>query len=190
MADLALSCACGSVAGVLRSASPETGTHAQCYCSSCRAGEVYAGAPDPAPAPIGIFQTSPHLMTLSSGTKNLAVFSFGPRNLLRWHATCCGCAMFNTPRNPKISFVGIRTNRLSDLGPIGPVTGSAFKRLPNGKTKHTGLRSLLVAAVVRILRNRVSGRWRQTPLFDAKTAQPMSDVTVVSWAKRKALLAK
>lgn len=189
MADLPLSCECGQITGVLRDASPATGTHAQCYCSSCRAGEVYAGAPDPAPDPVQIFQTSPYLLDITGGAEHIRAFSFGPRNLLRWQAACCGCALFNTPRNPKMSFVGIRTNRLGATDALGPITGSAFMRLPNGKTKHKGLRNLLVNAVVRIAKNRFSGRWQQNPLFDGN-GKAKSEITVISWAARKALLAK
>jgi len=189
MADLALSCACGAIQGVVRDASPQTGTHAKCYCSSCRAGELHAGAADPAPEAVEIYQTSPHMLDITQGADKLAAFSFGPRNLIRWRAPCCNCTMFNTPRNPKMSFVGIRTNRLSDTDAIGPITGFAFKRLPNGKSQHKGLPRLLTSAVARIAGNRFSGRWRANPLFDVDSATPITDVVLVSWAGRRALLA-
>lgn len=189
MTDLTFQCSCGALKGEVHDASPATGTHAECFCSSCRAGEVYAGAVDPASDPVGIFQTSPHRMQITSGAENLAVFSFGPKNLLRWHASCCGSPLFNTPRNPKVSFVGIRTNRLSDTSVLGPVVGQAFMRTANGKTKHKGLRKLVIDALIRIAGNRFSGRWKETPLFDVEAAVPVADVTLVSWAARKALLA-
>lgn len=189
MSALPFQCECGTVQGQISNASAKTGTHAECFCQSCRAGELYARAPDPAPGPIGIFQTSPHLVQITSGQDKLAVFSFGEKNLLRWQAACCGSPLFNTPRNPKLSFVGIRTNRLADTDAIGPVVGQAFVPTAGGKAKHKNLRKLMFSALARIAGNRLSGRWKQTPFFDAKTGNPIAPIKVVSRAERKALFA-
>lgn len=188
MADVPFACRCGNVSGVLKDAGPRTGTHAVCFCASCRAGDVFSGDTDPAPDPVGIYQTSPHLMTLTQGAEHLEVFSFGTKNLLRWRAACCGQAMFNTPRSPKMSFVGVRTTCIKDTAPLGPVVGRAFVPVAGKKPRHENLRALLINAVARIAGNRISGRWKQNPLFDTQTNTPLHDVTIVTSAERVALL--
>lgn len=188
MPDLAFSCSCGALQGVIANASPRTGTHAACHCQSCRAGELYTGAPDPAPAPVAIFQTSPHRVQITKGAEHLAPFSFGPKNLLRWRATCCGQAMFNTPRNPAVSFVGIRTTCIKDPSSLGAIQCEAFVPTKDGKTRHKGIWKLAAGPLSRMIANRLSGRWKDTPFFDAETRQPVAAVTVVPKDERKALL--
>lgn len=174
---------------MVRNATPATGSHAECFCEGCRAGELYTGAPDPAPAPVGIFQTSPHQLDIIKGHEHLAVFSFGPKNLLRWHASCCGSPLFNSMRNPKVSFVGMRTNLFADTTALGPVITQSYIPAPNGKTRHEGIYGLIWQAVLRIAKNRITGRWKQTPLFDVVSDSPVAPVTLVSKADRRALLA-
>ncbi|UWR21457.1 DUF6151 family protein [Sulfitobacter sp. S190] len=184
MTDVSFSCVCGKICGTVLQAGPARGTHAQCHCKSCRRGEIQKAPDAEAPDLIGIYQTSPHLLRIETGKDLLGAFSYGPRNLLRWYATCCGSAMFNSPRNPKMAFVGIRTDRLADTDAIGPVTGRAFVPTKGGKTRHEGLRTLVVNAVTRILGNRFSGRWKETPLFDLPDATPVASVEVIAPADR------
>ena len=188
MPDVAFSCSCGTLTGNIIGASPKTGDHAVCYCTSCRAGEVYAGAPDPAPDPIGVFQTAPHRIQIKTGQDQLAPFSFGPKNLLRWQAKCCGRAMFNTPRNPGLSFVGVRTTCLADTSAIGPIRSKGFIPTKDGKQRHEGLYALMFTALRRMIGKRLSGRWKDTPFFDTATRQPTAPVTLVSKEERCALL--
>ena len=188
MADVAFSCACGGLTGSIIDASPKTGSHAVCFCTSCRAGEVYSGAPDPAPDPIGVFQTSPHRINITSGQDQLAPFSFGPKNLLRWQAKCCGTAIFNTPRNPGLSFVAIRTTCLEETSTIGPVRSKGFIPTQDGKQRNEGLYALIFNAMCRMIGKRLSGRWKDTPFFDIETRRPIAPVTLVSKEERRALL--
>jgi len=188
MSDVPFSCSCGAVKGTLSDASPRTGSHAICHCKSCRQGEVFAGSKDPAPNPVTIFQTSPHRLHIAEGQDRIAVFSFGEKNLLRWYASCCGKTLFNTPRNPRISFVGISTDCLSDTDSIGPVIGRGFIPVAGGKTRHEGLAKLIWGGLSRVVVNRVTGRWRDTPLFDVSRGTPIKPVQVVPAAARKALL--
>ncbi len=188
--DVVFSCSCGTIKGVLRGVSPAAGTHAECYCSDCRAAEVYTGQPDPSPAPVGLFQTTPDLVSFTQGYEKLAVFSFGRKNLLRWHASCCGSILFNTVRNPKIAFASIRTNLLQDTAAIGPSVASAFIPTPSGKPKHKGLGRFVMQAVPRITAARLSGRWKQTPFFDLETLEPVRPVQIVDRAKRAQIHAR
>ncbi len=187
--DVAFRCSCGTIRGTLRGVAPSTGSHAVCYCADCRAAEVFSGQPDPAPDPVGLFQTSPDRVSFRQGHDQLAVFAFGPKNLLRWHAKCCGSIMFNTMRNPKVSFASIRTNLLEDQESLGPVIASAFIATASGKPTHKGLHRFIWGAFQRIVGARLSGRWKDTPFFNTDTLEPVRPVQVVDKAKRAQILA-
>ncbi|MGJ8546989.1 MAG: DUF6151 family protein [Sulfitobacter sp.] len=190
MKNVAISCACAKINGAVIGVSPRTGNHAQCFCRSCRAGHVYCGAPDPAPGPVALFQTTPDRLRIDGGMDHLRVFSFGPKNLLRWYAGCCGTPLFNTPRNPKISFIGINYDLFADKAPLGPLRGQAHIPAPGGKTRHKGLHHLLWGGMSRAARHFLSGDWRHNLLFDAKDGLPIIPVVVVCDADRRALLPK
>ena len=188
--DIQFSCKCGTLKGTLRGAHPRSGTHAECFCADCRAAEIHLGQPDPAPNPVGIFQTTPDRIQLDAGHDKLAVFSFGEKNLLRWYASCCGAPLFNTMRTPKFAFVGIRTNRLDDTGPLGPIVGRGFIPVKGGKPKHEGLSYLILGMATRVIGARLSGRWKQTPFFDTNTLTPVRDIQVLPKDTRASLLPK
>ena len=189
MHDAPFRCACGAVKGVLHNATPTGGNHVVCYCGSCRAGALYCGENDPGADGVALFQTTPDNITFIQGKELISPFAFGPRNLLRWKATCCGSFLFSTPRNPKVPLVGLFTQRLEDPSVIGPVKSRAFVPQPGStKTKHENLPALL-RVFGRIAAARLSGRWRKTALFDTTTEQPIAPITLVSKAEKKALLA-
>ncbi|APE42934.1 hypothetical protein BOO69_05475 [Sulfitobacter alexandrii] len=187
-APLDLTCTCGQIEGHLRNFSPRMGTHAECFCKDCRAAELYLHQPDPAPGAVGVFQSTPDHLILTKGSEHLAVFSFGEKNLLRWYASCCGTPLFNTPRDPRMSFVAIRTAAIADTAALGPVTAQAFIPAGNDKTRHKGIIRLVGAAVARIALRRITGRWRDNPLFDTDSATPVRPVTVLAQGTRSRLL--
>jgi hypothetical protein len=188
--DVAFACVCGKLAGTVRGLSPGAGTHAECHCASCRAAEIYCHRPDPGQEGVGIFQTTPDRIEITQGAEHLAVFSFGPKNILRWYAGCCDMPLFNTTRSPKFSFVGIRTNCLSGTAALGPVVGHAFVPKPDGGTRHEGFLRFLTGTLARVARQRLSGRWRVTPFFDPETGEPTRPVHVIPKAERDALKAR
>nr|WP_281403109.1 DUF6151 family protein [Sulfitobacter aestuariivivens] len=181
-------CTCGKIEGHLTDFTPSMGTHAVCHCRSCRAGELQCGAPDPGEDGVHIFQISPHRLKITKGADHLAVFSFGPNNLLRWYASCCGAPLFTTPRNPRTAFVGVRATGFDSVDVVGPVAGHAFKLAKNGKTKHEGLMTFIWGAAQRIAMGRITGRWKQTPLFDAASGQPVATIEVLPKSRRSELL--
>tara|TARA_R110002049_G_scaffold23781_6_gene84777 strand:- start:160359 stop:160823 length:465 start_codon:yes stop_codon:yes gene_type:complete len=149
---------------------------------------VYCDQPDPAPDPVPLYQTTPAQLRFDSGLDRLEVFSFGPKNILRWRAGCCGAPMLNTLRNPKISFVGLHTQRLTAPEALGRLRGYAFVPGAQGRTKHTGTATFVWGMIKRSLLARITGRWRETPLFDVTTGQPIAPIQLVPKDARKALL--
>ncbi len=185
--DLPFSCDCGILHGVLVGANGSNGTRAECFCHDCRAAEVYAGQPDPAPGPVQLYQSVPNRVRIDGGKDQLAAFAFGEKGPLRWQAQCCGATMFLTGRSPKLSFTSFRTDRLQDDSPLGPVRAQAFVRKENGKRGHRGLARFISGFAGRALAARVTGSWKQTPFFDTTTGKPVSDIHIVTKAERDAL---
>ncbi len=171
MANVPFTCACGTVKGVLHEVGK--GNHARCFCQSCRAAEIHTGAADPGDRGVTLYQTSADCVSFSTGQDHLAVFSFGPKNLLRWHTSCCGGLLFNTLRSPKFSFAAIRTDKLENTTALGPVRSRGFIPDANDKQRHEGLVPMISGMLWRAISRRINGRWKQTPFFDAATLKPV-----------------
>ncbi len=185
-ADPKFACDCNTLRGTLVGAGPANGTRAECFCHDCRAAEVYAGQPDPAPGAVQLYQTVPRRVRIDAGADQLAPFSFSETGMLRWQARCCGATMFLTARSPKLSFTSFRTDRLEDPDALGPVVARAFVRKANGKRGHEGLPRFLFGFATRALGARLTGRWKDTPFFDSD-GNPVADVHIVTQAERDAL---
>jgi hypothetical protein len=167
-----------------------SGNHALCFCQSCRAADIYTGDPDPGSNGITVYQTTPDKTSFEAGQDQLAVFSFGPKNLLRWQAGCCGTLLFNTLRSPKASFTALRAERVSDKAVLGPVRSRGFIPKENGKHRHEGIRPLILGMLWRLLVGRITGRWKQTPFFDVATLEPVAKIQVLPKGERGRLLAQ
>lgn len=187
MTTVPFSCSCKTVKGTVANATPRAGNHLACFCASCRAGALYCGADDPLADGVQLFQTTADQITITDGIDRVIPFSFGPRNLLRWKADCCGVQICSSPRNPGISFVGMITDRLDNHDTIGPVNSRAFVPQKDGTTKNENFGGFLRVLAFTILK-RFTGGWRNTPLFDAETKQPIAPVILVSRAEKTALL--
>ncbi|WP_370401026.1 DUF6151 family protein [Sulfitobacter sp. JB4-11] len=185
--DLPFACTCNTLLGTLLGVSGSNGTRAACFCTDCRAAEVYAGQPDPAPGPVHLYQTTPDKVRFDAGLDQLVVFSFSPKGLLRWQAKCCGAILFNTVRSPKVPFASLRTDRLTDTSALGPVVAQAFVRKPDGTQGHQGGSRFVLGMLTRVLPCLLSGRWKRTPFFDVATGAPIREVHIVPKADRAAL---
>lgn len=159
----------------------------RCYCSSCRAAACFTTGIDPEERGVTLFQTTPDKISFQQGHSKLAVFSFTPRKLLRYRASCCGVQMFTMLPTPKFALAGIMTNLLKDTSAIGPVASEAFIPRPDGSTKHSSVLKLFGGTIWRALVARVTGRWKQTPFFDIATGKPVAEVYVPSAEERAKL---
>lgn len=186
MSEVAFSCKCGTVRGHLDVPSPAAGNHITCHCPDCRASAIHLGQPDPgAEAGIALWQTTPDHVHLSAGADRLAIQRLSPKGLMRWYASCCNTPLFNTLRNPRLAFVGLAVERLADPAPLGPQIGHAFMKGTNGKYRHEGFNRIGFRIVKMMLAANLSGRWRQTPFFDASGA-PTAPAHVLSREERAA----
>jgi Family of unknown function (DUF6151) len=183
VADLSvpLRCACGQVKGHLES--PHRAGRATCYCHDCQAFARFLGRPEATLNALGgtdIVATSPRFVRFTAGTDRLQCMSLGPRGLLRSYAGCCRTPIGNTPRNPKMSYVGLVHNCLAGSpaekdAAFGPARLAVNPKSASGRVAATPLPMLLAA--LKILRNvggsRLNGTYRQNPFFRSGTDEPI-----------------
>lgn len=181
------SCNCGGLSGEITARGVDTGTHVVCFCPDCRAGQLYFGQPDPAPGSVDIFQMSPDCIQITNGAGNLAVMRLGPKGLFRWYAKCCNAPLATTTSSPKFPFAGFDVKRIADPEPLGPVKTRANIRQPNGRSKQENVAPAVIGMIKRAISDRLSGRWKQTPFFDAATGEPVAAPHVITLEERKAL---
>lgn len=185
------SCTCGEVAGSIAPVSSGTGTHIECYCRDCRAGHVWCGQPDPAPDGIQIFQTTPDTLSFQRGRDKLGLFRLSGKGILRWYATCCGAPLCNSLARPGLPFVGIIVDRLHTTDEIGPVRAQSF--IPQGPGKpprHAGAMRAAFGVLGRMISKRLSGQWRETPLFDVPHMTPVVEARILDGNERAELYAR
>lgn len=159
----------------------------RCYCSACRAALIYTTGVDPKDGGVELYQTTPDKLSFQQGRGNLSVFSFTPKKLLRYRASCCGVPMFTMLPTPKFALAGMMTDLLEDKTAIGPVAMEAFVPQADGTFKHTSKLRLYGGTMWRALIARITGRWKQTPFFDIATGHPVSEVYVPTEQEREAL---
>jgi len=143
--------------------------------------------PDPAPGPVDLFLTTQDTLTITEGAQHLGLFRLSPRGTMRWYATCCKTPLFNTATTPKFPFLGIRVATMAAPERVGPVVGETHMPKPGGKTGHKGMTRIMWNLLPRIMAVRLSGRWRQTPLFNTGSGEPVAEALVPGKEERAAL---
>ena len=172
--DHAIQCGCGQLRGTL--AAGAKFTRAVCYCRDCQAFAAALGAPAgmlDAKGGTDVIATLPRYVRFSAGAGRLACLSLSDHGLLRWYASCCRSPIGNTPRNPRISYVGLVHSSLgldpraldAVFGPPDLVTFSEHAKEP---VPSSGLRTAMATAriALRLIGTRLDGSWRRTPFFD------------------------
>lgn len=190
-----LRCQCGAVQGEL--ASPHAASRALCYCRDCQAFARFLGADGRALDAQGgtdIVATLPRHVRFTQGQQHLQCMSLSDKGLLRWYAGCCRTPIGNTPRDPRMSYVGlVRTFLAGAPAEIDQRFGPARVALntdgARGRVQTTRIATFV--AVLKIMKNvlgaRLGGGYRQNPFFRAGTSQPMVAPQVVSAAEHRAL---
>lgn len=108
-----------------------------------------------------------------------------PRGLFRWYGACCNAPLFNTLRARRLAHVGVIADRLADTAPLGPLIGRAFMKGTDGKYRHEGFNRIGLRVVQMMIAANLSGRWQDTPFFDANGA-PAAKPTVLTLEERRA----
>jgi hypothetical protein len=192
---IALRCRCNRLEGAL------TATHragrAVCYCRDCQAFARFLGSAEHTLDPRGgtdIVATSPRYVRFVRGHEQLRCMSLSGKGLLRWYAGCCRTPIGNTPRNPKLHYVGLIRDCLAGTpaeidAAFGPAKVAINTDSANGKVDPTPVAA--IAAVLKIMGNvcgsRLSGKFRVNPFFKAGSTEPIAAPQVLSAADRQKL---
>ena len=190
-----LRCACGQVSGHIEQ--PRRAGRAICYCHDCQAFARFLGRPErtlDAQGGTDIVATAPHLLHFPTGRDQLQCMSLSPRGLLRWYAGCCRTPIGNTPRDPKMSYVGLVHDCLSGpaadkdaaFGPPRLAVNTASARSPVAATPLPMLLGVL-KIIGNVAGSRWTGRYKDNPFFKPGTAEPIVPAQILSAEQRAAL---
>ena len=193
--DFPVRCRCGQLEGQLTFT--ERAGRAVCYCRDCQAFARFLGNSERIlneRAGTDIAAASPRFLRIARGKEQLRCMSLSEKGLLRWYTACCRTPIGNTPRDPKLSYVGLVRSCLAGSAAevdaaFGPSRVAINTASASGKVDPTPWSSL--RAVLKIMRNvlgsRISGKYRDNPFFIPGTAQPLVAPQVLTAAERKVL---
>jgi hypothetical protein len=190
-----LRCRCGTLRGQV--SHPERVSRGVCYCKDCQAFAHFLGRPGEILDAMGgtdVVATLPKYVTFSHGVAALACMSLSETGMLRWYAACCNTPIGNTPRNVKLSHVGLVHSCLRDPsttldGAFGPVRMRVNTSSAKGRPQ--AMRVSTIASVLRFMvslaRARIDGGYKTTPFFDAERGTPVVTPKVLGRDERERL---
>lgn len=166
-----LQCTCGQVSGQVLAGWPSN--RVRCYCADCRAFARFFG-PDAGVLDFQggteIVQVARSRLRFDRGLDQLACLRLSPKGLLRWYARCCQTPIGNTLANPKIPIIGLIHTCLDaaaldhDFGPVSALVHT-HSAVGEPKPRQHGFYGAIARCLLMIARDRVSGRYRRSPLF-------------------------
>lgn len=198
--QLEWSCSCGGLRGRVAGKVANRGV---CYCHDCQLFATYLGrAEDILDAHGGsaILQVAPNCVSFASADKLAAVCLYpdNKRRVLRYFASCCKSPVGNAPSSYKLPMVGLLECSLSAPSgsideALGPVEFAVNRKGATGDRASMpdipSLSKLGIARVIgQVIGNRIRGRYKGSPFFDAATGEPSCDVHNLTEAERGALL--
>lgn len=183
-----LRCRCGTLRGhVLPGA---LGLRAVCYCTDCQAYAHHLCKAGEVLDPQGgteVLITLQHRLAFTEGQRMLACLSLREEGMLRWYAACCDTPICNTARDARMAYVGVMRIAV-DHPPAAPIDafGPMRMRVQTGgaKSRVRGTPLATLAGVARIAAAlataRLSGTWRQSPLFREHDGAALTEREVLS----------
>jgi hypothetical protein len=191
--QMPLRCRCGAVRGEMDTA--HAYTRATCYCKDCRAFARYLAVPGVLDDAGGtdIVPVAPDAVRFTAGTEHVACMSLSPKGLLRWYAACCRTPLANTPREPKLPYVGM-VSACFDATPqaVDAAFGPRNRVVINSPSATAPVRATplgFVTGGLRILAGILGAKLRRvraSPFFDA-SGHPLRQPDVISREQRAAL---
>lgn len=167
-----------------------------CYCRDCQAYAHALGNPaqvlDAAGGTDVIATVQQHLH-FTQGAQALACLSLSGRGIYRWYASCCNTPIGNTARDPRLSYIAVVHSCLGE-SPAALDAGFGAQRIPvhtghpRPRRDYSTARAMLSVArlVGAVVRARLTGRWKDTPLFSAGAAPVVAPRVLDADARRRA----
>jgi hypothetical protein len=165
-----------------------------CYCKDCQAFAHFLGKTGDILDEMGgtdVIATLPKYLTFTQGFDALACMSLTEKGMLRWYARCCNTPIGNTPRDFKVSFVGLVHTCLEDPSrtlesSFGPVRMRVNTRNAKGRPKSMPIST--VASVLRfsisLVHARLDGSYKRTPFFAPDRGTPVISPKVLTSSER------
>ena len=134
-------------------------------------------------------------LTFTQGREQLTCMSLSDTGTLRWYTTCCKSPIGNTPRDYKVSHVGLVHTCLSADGVLleesfGRVSMRVNRQSATGKPPpNFPIRFSLAASryMASMAWTRVSGQYRTNPFFHLPEGRPLVQPHVLSPGERASL---
>jgi hypothetical protein len=191
-----LRCRCGTLKGHV--SHPEKASRGVCYCNDCQAFARFLGTTDDILDDMGgtdVLATLPKYVTFTHGAEVLACMSLSEHGMLRWYASCCRTPIGNTPRDFKVSHVGLVHTCLEDPGKPLENSFSPVRMRVNTKSakgKPTLMPLSTTASVLRFLaslvRARLDGSYKSTPFFVPDRGTPVVPPKVLTRSERERVM--
>lgn len=190
-------CRCGKLQGEV--SRPELGTRAICYCRDCQAFAHYLGSANDVLDAFGgtdVVAIRPRYLSFAGGFEHLSCMSLTAHGTLRWYAKCCQTPIGNTPRDFKMSHLGLIHTCLERSGieldaSFGPVRMRVNRQSAKGQPPSAPITTFTAAAVRylgSLMWSRVSGKYRQNPFFDGSTGRPRKEPKVLTTTEHEQLM--
>jgi len=188
-------CRCAQLEGHVTST--DRAGRAVCYCRDCQAFARFLGNPERILNELGgtdIIATNPRFFRITRGKEQIRCMSLSEKGLLRWYTACCRTPIGNTPRNPKLSYVGLVHSCLAGspieldaaFGPAKAAINTASASSTVNSTSWSTFRATL-KIMRNVLGSRLSGKYRENPFFMPGTAEPLVAPQVLTVTERRVL---
>jgi hypothetical protein len=151
-----------------------TAMRAVCYCTDCQAYARFLRTPGVVDQDGGteVVASLPKHVHFTAGLEVLGCMSLSERGLLRWYSSCCNTPVGNTPRNPKLPYVGVIHSCLETSLPTIESSFGPLHMAVNTKSARNKVRSTPIASTVGlltlmkvVLRARLTGEYKINPFF-------------------------
>lgn len=193
--SIRIRCHCGKLQGELDTAA--VAARAKCYCTDCRAFARFLGNEIEILDGAGgteVAAALPSGLRFTQGLDHLACMSLSPKGIYRWYANCCRTPVGNTPRNPKLPYVGVIRACL-DASPaeldaalgrehIAAHTKTAYRKV---ETTPAATAWAVLRIGGKIVKARLTGSWKNNPFFVPDSATPVRTPQVISREQRQKL---
>jgi hypothetical protein len=191
-----LRCRCGTLKGYV--SHPEKVSRGVCYCQDCQAFAHFLGTTGDILDEMGgtdVVATLPKYVAFTQGIETLACMSLSEKGLLRWYASCCKTPIGNTPRNFKVSHVGLVHTCLEDPprtleSSFGPIRMRVNTKRAKGKPKLMPISTItsVLLFMSSLLRARLNGSYKCTPFFTPDRGTPVVPPNVLSDSERERVM--
>jgi hypothetical protein len=191
-----LSCRCGTLKGYI--SHPEKVSRGVCYCRDCQAFAHFLGEPGSILDELGgtdVVATLTKYVHFTQGVETLACMSLTEHGMLRWYASCCRTPIGNTPRDFKISHVGLIHSCLESApstvdSSFGPVRLRLNTHSAKGKPNLMPLSTIASALwfMSSLVRARIDGSYKKTQFFDPNEGTPVVPPEVLTSSEHELLM--